>query len=138
MTDLLTMMSDIGLKDIESEFKTQLQTIENHGNSMKRAVMLAIIAEESLRQLDSINTAPFISQLQERLQQLHDQYEKRLPQLETHRQLNMDILNQTDSVTSQLKELDERISRLLMKYDEQLKSVIVNRDKLQVENVIKS
>ena len=138
MTDLLTMMSDIGLKDIESEFKTQLQTIENHGNSMKRAVMLAIIAEESLRQLDNINTAPFISQLQERLQQLHDQYEKRLPQLETHRRLNMDILNQTESVTSQLKELDERISRLLTKYDEQLKSVIINRDKLQVENVIKS
>ena len=50
----------------------------------------------------------------------------------------MDILQQTESVNEQLKELDERISRLLTKYDEQLKSVIQSRDKLQIENVIKS
>jgi len=138
MTDLLTMMSDIGLKDIESEIQSQLQTVENNDNTMKLAVLLSIISEECLQRLDSIDTAPFISQLQERLLKLHNEYEKRKPQLETHRCLNMEILQQTESANDQLRDLDERISRLLTKYDEQLKSVITSRDKLQIENVIKS
>ena len=138
MTDLLTMMSDIGLKDIESEIQSQMQTVENSDNTMKLAVLLSIISEESLRRLDNIDTAPFVSQLQERLQKLHEEYEKRKPQLETHRRLNMEILQQTESVNDQLRDLDERISRLLAKYDDQLKTVIKNRDKLHVENVIKS
>ena len=138
MTDLLTMMSDIGLKDIESEIQSQLQTVENNDNTMKLAVLLSIISEECLRRLDNIDTAPFISQFQERLQKLHDEYEKRKPQLETHRRLNMEILQQTESANDQLRDLDERISRLLTKYDEQLKLVIQNCDKQQIENVIKS
>lgn len=138
MTDLQTMMSDIGLRDIEAEIQSQLQTVENSDNTMKLAVMLSIISEECLQRLDSIDTEPFVSQLQERLQKLHNEYEKRKPQLETHRRLNMDILRQTESVNDQLRELDERIARLLTKYDEQLKSVIQSRDKLQIENVIKS
>ena len=138
MTDLLTMMSDIGLKDIESEIQSQLQTVENNDNTMKLAVLLSIISEECLRRLDNIDTAPFVSQLQERLLKLHNEYEKRKPQLETHRRLNMEILQQTESANDQLRDLDERISRLLTKYDEQLKSVITSRDKLQIENVIKS
>ncbi|MBR4367134.1 MAG: hypothetical protein IKP43_10185 [Bacteroidaceae bacterium] len=138
MTDLLTMMSDIGLKDIESEIQSQLQTVENNDNTMKLAVLLSIISEECLKRLDTIDTAPFVSQLQERLLKLHNEYEKRKPQLETHRRLNMEILQQTESANDQLRDLDERIPRLLTKYDEQLKSVITSRDKLQIENVIKS
>ena len=138
MTDLQTMMSDLGLKDIESEIQSQLQTVEHSDNTMKLAVLLSIISEESLRRLDNIDTAPFVSQLQEQLRKLHDEYEKRKPQLETHRRLNREILQQAESANDQLRDLDERISRLLAKYDEQLKSVIEKRDKLQIENVINS
>lgn len=137
MTDLVNMMSDIGLNDIETEIQTQLQAVENNGNTMKLAVLLTILSEESLKRLGNIDTSPFVAQLQERMKKLHDDYEAKKPQLETHRRLNLEVLKQTEAVTDQLRELDERISRLLRQYDELLHKVIHYRDNLQIENVIK-
>lgn len=137
MTDFEEMISQMQLKDIETEIKKQLTSIQCHKNRMKLAVFLSILTDESFKVLDKIDLTMFVKQLYERLDKQIKEYQEKMPILETHRIQNFAITNNISEATSRLVQLNNEIEHLLSDYDTMLSELVKARDLLPLEDLNK-
>ena len=76
MQDLKEMLDGVNnLKQCETDINNQFESIMNHDNELKKAVLLSFFAEHAMTQLEKIDTTPFVPQLKEILQKINEQYD---------------------------------------------------------------
>lgn len=136
MKDFKDMMADTTLHDIEDEIKKQFASIKDHPNRMKLAVMSAIIADEAMDVVDSIQLQQYVQQLRDRLTTTINEYEKKRGMLEMHRKQNFLVASSIEEAKMATDRVHNDIVSLLTDYDEQISQIAKARDKLPIEDIL--
>lgn len=136
MKDFKDMMADTTLHGIEDEIKKQFASIKDHPNRMKLAVMAAIIAEEAMNVVDSIQLQQYVKQLRDRLDTTKNEYEKKRDMLEIHRKQNFLVASSIEEAKMATDRVHNDIVSLLADYDEQISQIAKARDKLPIEDIL--
>lgn len=136
MKDFKDMMADTTLHGIEDEIKKQFASIKDHPNRMKLAVMAAIIAEEAMNVVDSIQLQQYVKQLRDRLDTTKNEYEKKRDMLEIHRKQNFLVASSIEEAKMATDKVHNDIVSLLADYDEQISQIAKARDKLPIEDIL--
>lgn len=136
MKDFKDMMADTTLHGIEDEIKKQFASIKDHPNRMKLAVMAAIIAEEAMNVVDSIQLQQYVKQLRDRLDTTKNEYEKKRDMLEIHRKQNFLVASSIEEAKMSTDRVHNDIVSLLADYDEQISQIAKARDKLPIEDIL--
>lgn len=128
MTNLQEMLQSVRLADIEKELQDQISLLEADGFDVKLAILLSIMAEESLKRLESIDTTDFPKKLEQRIEELRKRHVEKLDTFKVHRVENAAIMKQLDAAATELPEIDRQVTGLLGRYDELLKQHVFERD----------
>lgn len=128
MTNLQEMLQSVRLVDIEKELQDQISLLEADGFDVKLAILLSIMAEESLKRLENIDTTDFPKKLEQRIGELRKRYVEKLDTFKLHRVENGAIMKQLDAAATELPEIDRQVTDLLSRYDELLKQYVFERD----------
>lgn len=147
MTDLITMLKgENNLGACEQEISSQFQNLSAVDNSLKKAVLLSFFAEKALEQLKSMKTSSFVSQFDEKVNQIKKEYEALEKTIKAHVSQNVAVLKEIEAVSattsadsafqSDMQRLITEVKSLLDKSDEGLKEIINRRDQLHLENLV--
>lgn len=128
-------LSQTSLLDFEKDITQEIIAASKHPNQMKAAVMLSILADESMKALGTIDTSKMFEQVYNKVEELRKKHTELLPQLEEHRKQNRIIVDNIDEATSQLIHLDEEIACQLEEYDKLLGELVKARDALPIEDL---
>lgn len=147
MTDLITMLKgENNLGSCEQEILSQFQNLSAVDNSLKKAVLLSFFAEKALEQLKGMNTSSFVSQFDEKVNQIRKEYEALEKTINAHVSQNAVVLKEIEAVSantsadsafqSDMQRLIKEVKSLLDKSDEGLREIIKRRDQLHLENLV--
>lgn len=147
MTDLITMLKgENNLESCEQEISSQFQNLSAVDNSLKKAVLLSFFAEKALEQLKGMNTSSFVSQFDEKVNQIRKEYEAFEKTIKAHVSQNAVVLKEIEAVSantsadsafrSDMQRLIKEVKSLLDKSDEGLREIIKRRDQLHLENLV--
>lgn len=126
--NLQEMLQSVRLTDIEKELQDQISLLEADGFDVKLAILLSIMAEESLKRLENIDTTDFPKKLEQRIGELRRRYAEKLETFKLHRVENGAIMKQLDAADTELPEINRQVVDLLSRYDELLKQYVFERD----------
>ena len=147
MTDLITMLKgDNNLVSCEQEILSQFQNLSAMENSLKKAVLLSFFADKAMEQLKGMNTSSFVSQFDEKVNQIRKEYEVLEKTIKAHVSQNAAVLKEIEAVSantstdsafqSDMQRIIAEVKSLLGKSDEGLKEIINRRDQLHLENIV--
>ncbi len=147
MTDLIVMYKgENNLSFCEQEISTQFKDLSSGDNSLKKAVLLSFIADEAMKQLKGMDTSSFVSQFDEKVNQIRKEYEALEKTIKAHVSQNAAVLKEMEAVSantsadsafqSDMQRIIAEVKSLLSKSDEGLKEIIKRRDQLHLENLV--
>lgn len=132
MTDLKQMMDSISLIECQKEIEQQLASIDKHGNSMKRAVLLCFLGEAVLERIVKEDSDKFIDELKAYLDDIVKGNSENGKRLMAHVKENGEIVKNIDAISDELHEISTKVKGLMADYDNRLAEVIRTRDNLSV------
>ena len=134
------------LVSCEQEILSQFQNLSAVENSLKKAVLLSFFAENALEQLKGMNTSSFVSQFDEKVNQIRKEYETFEKTIKAHVSQNAAVLKEIEAVSantstdsafqSDMQRIVSEVKSLLDKSDEGLMDIINRRDQLHLENLV--
>lgn len=130
MTDLKTLIDSVSLTKCKREIDAQFESISQHPNVIKLAVLASFILGDAMSVIKDINTNRFLESLKAEL-------EKEVKEAENlkyaqgiymeHLEKNQELITNFESRRNELKAISEELSRLLTNYDNLLRDMAIER-----------
>ena len=132
MHDFNTMIADLHLCDIEVEMNKQIDSIKNHPDRLKVAILLCLLSESSFKALSNIDTQGFVSALNERMAALHGQYDEKLSVLISQLKEDSKVMRCLEHAETNLDSLKANAEQAVDSFESELKKLITTNDKKSV------
>lgn len=128
MLDYRTMIDDLQLDKIEIEINKQVDSVKNHPDRLKAAIMLAMLSESCFHALSGINTQNFVKALNERLSAIHNEYDEKLFVVVSKLKEDSAILNKMERVESGLEDKKHKAVAAVELFEAELKELVQAND----------
>ena len=132
MHDFNTMIADLHLCDIEVEINKQIDSIKNHPDRLKVAIVLCKLSESSFKALSSVDTQGFVSALNERMAAIHVQYDEKLSVLISQLKEDSKVMRCLEHAETTLDGLKTNAEQAINSFESELKKLISTNDKKSV------
>ena len=138
MTDLLTLIESSPLSDCKKEIDSQLQSISNHPNEMKLAVIASFLLTGAMRIIKDIDPEKFLESLKTELEKEIKEAENLLQaqgMYMEHLDKNRELIANFDASVSETGRLSSEINELLDRFDNILKNMAIDRCKKSIAEI---
>ncbi len=130
MTDLLSLINNVPLSGCQKEIDSQFQSISNHENVMKLAVLASFFLKDSIDIIRQVDPKKF-------LESLRDELEKEVKEAQAlsesrdmymeHLEKNRELIAHFEARKAELQRISAELERLLKEYDNILGDMAVER-----------
>ncbi len=135
MATLSEILKNTKLKDIESDFNSQIKELPQGFYDAKLAVMLSMIIVGCMEKLEAINCNDFPEELRRQFKDIKESYSDKVANYQQHLYENAKIIRVIEDAQTTYPDLEDKISTLLSQFDDLLKAKIVERDALPVSQL---
>lgn len=134
--NLKELLANHSLDELEALFSAQMSKLNEERYEAKKSMMLAMLAKACMDTLLKIDIESFPKKLAEELAAIETTYRSRLEAFTEQQQENRRIMQLIARANTELPEIDRRTADLLRSYDEILRAVMADRDKLPVGQLL--
>lgn len=145
MIDLKEMMQGKdNLDQCKVQINSEFESISREENLLKRAVLLMFFANKAMEQLKKIDTKDFMSKVKEEMDKVKAEFEGKKKGVTEHTEQNQKILDYVMNVSGadmakrveDIRQKIERAEKLVKDSDMKLKEILIESDKLHLEDLI--
>lgn len=143
--DLKEMMQgENNLNQCKEQIKTEFESISCEENLLKRAVLLMFFADKAMEQLKKIDTKDFMSKVTKEMDKVKEEFEGMKKRITEHNEQNNKVLGFIENVNGanlsetvfDIRDNIKRANELVKYSDKQLKTILLKRDKLNLEDIV--